>query len=342
LSAGKGEKMSIIRQRSKNLLISGAIGFFIAWIIILLVYLLLVRGNQKIIDNLRIEHQAEETVTKEEEIPMTKVIVLNSAREKDTIITMDMLQGYELETALVPEHAMRDAEVIVGKKLAIDLDANTILSEGFLMEVDAYRTDLETVEITNIRIPENLQVSDRINLRIHYPTGQDYTLVENKKVTYINEDRSGFYIPLSEEEILSFSSGREDANIYQGTEVYVTKEKTQTVYSMPEEALVYDAYPLNPNAQALSQKDRFDEELLGAREVLDESLILFFDQESERYAYALNKEMEDEENNLEEGSDQTQDPNKKTKEDNKEDAKLNEEKNIGEEEIEKEQGDFDF
>ncbi len=290
--------MSIIRQRSKNLIVSGLIGFICGLIVVLLIYLIGIKGNIQVIEWILNDSQLEVMTMSEpvpEEVVQTdKVIMLKGTIKKDTIISEGMLAITEVVSMNIPQNYSQKMEDLLGKKALIDIDASTILTTSMVEQLDVFQVSFETLEIQNVHYPDILSIGQPINMRIHYPTGQDYTVVENKTIVHIDQENKSFFINLTEEEILSYSSAKEDKNIYPGTELYITIEgqgrvstegESQVVKDAYKNGLIYSIYPLNPNVLALSQVKNYNAQLLEDRVALDLSLKAFFDLNSERFSY---------------------------------------------------------
>jgi len=289
--------MSIIRQRKKNLILSGFIGFFAALIMLLTVYVIFLRGQESFVQFLLSDNQYQviNQEAKSEKVEKIKVYTVVADMEEATVITRDMLRAVEVDRQLLANTVMTDLEEIVGKKTCLRLSAKTFITKNMLKEASSYDIPYEIVEISGLKVPEILTVSDKINLRIHYPSGQDYTVINDKEVLHINNEENSFYIPMSQEEILAYSSAIEDENLYTGTKLYVTKiaiaerliDKEDQSYQLIGRENDYPAYPLNPNAQHLSLLRKSDIDLFNSRMILDESLKEFFDQEGFLYNYDL-------------------------------------------------------
>lgn len=292
--------MSIIRQRSKNLIFSGLIGFMSGLIVVLLVYMIGIRGNIKVIEWILNDSQLEVmTMSEPVEEPVVikeKAVVLNTSVTKGTIITEDMLKVVDIESSNLPSSYYQVTKDLIGEKALIDLEALMIVTDGMTEKRNVFQVSYETLEIVSVHYPDILAIGQSINMRIHYPTGQDYTILENKNVVHIDPENKSFFVNLNEEEILSYSSAKEDKNIYPGTELYITIEGRGNVavdeengdqLTAYERGLVYDEYPLNPNVLALSQVKNFDAVLLDERVILDLSLKEFFDLNSERFSYEI-------------------------------------------------------
>lgn len=299
--------MSIIRQRSKNLIFSGLIGFISGLIVVLMVYMVGIRGNVKVIEWILNDSQLEVMTMSEPVdepvIAKEKVVRLKTSLLKDSIITEDMLETVEVEASNVPTNHIRDIQKLIGEKTLIDLEPLTTMTKSMTERTNVYQVSFETLEIQNVHYPDILAIGQCINMRIHYPTGQDYTILENKNIIHIDPINKSFFVDLTEEEILSYSSAIEDKNIYPGTQLYITIEgngkitlmdASQHLVSAYKNGLTYDSYPLNPNVLALSQVKNFDTILLDERVVLDLSLKEFFDLNSERFSYEIKLQEKDE------------------------------------------------
>lgn len=295
--------MSVIRQRRKNMIVSGLVGFLLAVIVLILMYLFWIRGNEVIMNVILRDSNYKVTAIKSvpEEVVKKKVYTLTNGLAQGEIITGDKILALELEERLVPESAVVNKEDLLNKKAKIDLGSMIVICNSMIEEEMVYTVDREIVEIHDVRIPEILSVGDRVNVRIHYPAGQDYTVVEDKEILHIDPEESSFFITLSAEEILNYSSAKEDENLYAGANLYLTQlsqEKEDMTQNKHELNVVlgkdsYSIYPLNPNAQNLSLVHQYNQDLLEARMLLDASLLEFFDQEGFLYHYEIAEEPED-------------------------------------------------
>jgi hypothetical protein len=288
--------MSLIRQRTKNLIAAGFIGFFVAISLLSLLSIFILRGNASVIEWILADNslQVIKALPKEEEVPKIGVYLLTEAVSKDQVITQRMLKRVDLLETIVPPNAVVDMNQVLNKKATMDLEVNTLLSHQFIREPELVEANLELVEITDIRIPQLVAVGDSINLRIHFPTGQDYVVLRNKKVEFLDGEQKAFYISMNEEEILAYSSAREDILLYPGTLFYLSKEIQEIIHSVTQGTqeisplvTTYSKYPLNPNALQLSSKfsDAF---VMQHRKDLDTSLTQFYAQEGSRFTYVIN------------------------------------------------------
>lgn len=298
--------MSFIRKRQKNILLAGISGFFVALMLLSVTYFIFIRGNVAAIDWLLEDSQLEVNTmpnTMELEIPqevvMADVYTLIEGVAVDTVIEEQMIMKLSIEDRFVPRNAFRDKEEIVGKKASIDIDSIMILTESMLFETGTDYIVSQTAEIQNIHVPDLLQVGDDVNLRIHFPSGQDYVVIEGKEVLKIHEEYNGLYLDLWEDEILAYSSALVDCQIYPGTYLYLTKQ--QWIIG-DENSTSFSQYPVNPNVWTLAANSVLDKtenerlingelnweesgNVLLERMFLDISLSEYYDDDFVKYRY---------------------------------------------------------
>ncbi len=273
--------MSIIRQRHKNLIMAGSIGFFIAMIILILVYVTVIRGNPAAVNFLLKDSQLKITQQKTEPVTKTKVYTLIENVEKETLVTREMLMALNVDNQLLPDNYFEDISDIVGKTTAISLSSKTILTQNMVYLAGQEDLSGEILEIEIGRIPEIIQIGDRVNLRIHFPTGHNYTLLKSKEVLHLNQDLQVVFLELTPYEILAYSSALEDCARYSGAKLMMTKSMGESEEAISEDEL----YPLNPNVLAMNHSlDKWSQRL-DKRQTLDDSLSFMFEQNSSPYNY---------------------------------------------------------
>lgn len=273
--------MSIIRQRHKNLIMAGSIGFTIAMIILILVYVTLIRGNPTAVNLLLKDSQLKITQQKSEPVKKTKVYTLIEDIEKDTLITREMLMAVNVDDQLLPDNCFEDLEEILGKTTAIPLSSKTILTHNMFDSGHDEDWNGEILEIEIGRIPEIIQIGDMVNLRIHFPTGHNYTILKSKEILHLNQELQVVFLELTPYEILAYSSAMEDCARYSGAKLMMTKSIGESDATISDE----DLYPLNPNVLAMNHSlDKWSQRL-DKRQTLDDSLGYLFDQNSSPYDY---------------------------------------------------------
>ena len=117
--------------------------------------------------------------------------------------------------------------------------------------------DLRKQEYNMITLPSKLENGDYIDIRITFPTGQDYLVVSKKKVVSCDEDT--VWLELSEDEIILLNNAIVESYVVIGYNLYATtyvepglQAKATPTYPISE--AVQQAMQNNPNllAQAIS------------------------------------------------------------------------------------------
>ncbi len=111
----------------------------------------------------------------------------------------------------------------------IDAKANTIISQSMIARADdVISDDVRKAEYNTVILPIDLMTGDYVDIRLMFPSGQNFIVVSKKIVTI--PDVNGEYIPntiqmdLSEEEILAMSSAIVEDWMMQGSAMlYATK-----------------------------------------------------------------------------------------------------------------------
>lgn len=171
--------------------------------------------------------------------------------EKGELISEDMLtKVYVSEAAhaedivLIP-HLTKEKEYVLYAKT--DLMANTVLTKSMVYEEENITHDVREAEYSFVEIPTNIDENKYIDLRIQFPSGEDYILLSKKKI----KDLSGITLRLDvlEDEILSVSSAIVDAYL-ENAKIYAIPYLDE---HMQDKAI--ETYPLKENVLALLKED---------------------------------------------------------------------------------------
>ncbi|MDD1505220.1 hypothetical protein PVA17_21090 [Lysinibacillus sp. CNPSo 3705] len=177
-------------------------------------------------------------------------LALNRKVEKGEQITEAML-----EPVYVPKGAAAGDRILNNTFEAgdtpyfakTDLTANTILTESIVYAEEMITNDIREGEYSFIELPSKLQVDKYVDIRIQFPSGDDFVLFAKKKV----KDVQGvtMWVDVDEGEIMTMSSAIVDA--------YVSGAK---IYAMPyvDEHMQQNSemtYPVKLNVKELIQKD---------------------------------------------------------------------------------------
>ncbi len=189
---------------------------------------------------------------------------------KGTILTEDVNVMLQENLTGLPEGMYLQADDL-GSVLLIDVDAYTPIMASMATK-EKIENDTREYEIGVASLMVNQQENDYVDIRIMFPTGEDYIVVSKVRVKGLLLENSIFYTDLSESEILTLSSATVDAYTIPGTQMYVTRYladslqekavpnypvRTETITLMSSDPNVLDTakQTLNSNArQAMEQK----------------------------------------------------------------------------------------
>lgn len=243
--------MSSIRQRTKNLIFAGATGVLVSAIVFSSLGLY---GYNKLIKHQDIvlleykEKLSEAEKFKNEQLKQKQKVVMATLDIKaGEILTEDMFRLGELPIDSVPDNIITDINEVVGKVTKIDISQNGAVIPTMLYEAGITPRDLRAAEYTIISLPTKLKKDDYIDVRISFPTGEDYTVLGKKKVQDLSIGT--VWLDVNEQEILTMSSAIIDAYLNDG-EIY------SLVYKDPEmQQEPYINYPVNINVLDLMLND---------------------------------------------------------------------------------------
>lgn len=213
-----------IRLRTKKLIYSGLIGAAIMAVICGIIVYLFYQHTQEKQYQLQKEYEAKakklEDTVRQSEIAYSLAVDVESGQE----ITEDMLVDIYVPAAGASEDRFLKQWITEdGSKkyyAKTDLKASTILTKAMLYQDKPITKDIREGEYSFIELPTNLKPGDFIDIRIQFPTGDDFILLSKKEV----KDLSGLtvWFDVDEGEILTMSSAVVDA--------YVEQAK---IYAMP-------------------------------------------------------------------------------------------------------------
>lgn len=242
--------MSKIRVRQKKFIFAGLVGAVAMLIICLIAGLL---GYNALSNN-----QKDERITYEKELLAAQEQLKKTQTEQQEIFAFkaDMPAGTVIKTedlyrVAYPKSAVpadyADLQMAVGKITKISVIKNTPILKSMYFEEEKTPNDLRDQEFKVIELPTKTKASDYVDVRIKFPTGQDYIVLSKKKV----DDRLGnmVWYKMDEKEILMMSSAIVDAYINDAT-IYALN------YSDPymQEAAIVN-YPPNEKVTNLIKSD---------------------------------------------------------------------------------------
>lgn len=183
------------------------------------------------------------------------------------VLARDMSAGEQLTKDALTSCMVR---LPVSQNIAVNADisaltgsyAKTALKKGRIVTSDLFYEDASLLErnryleVTDFTLPEALRKKDLIDVRISFPNGEDFIVLEKQPVLSLltetfNDEVSvrGISLCLSEEELLRLSSARVDKALYDGTYLYAV------IYQADFEHAAETTYPVNPDVFTLMQWD---------------------------------------------------------------------------------------
>lgn len=292
--------MPIIRQRSKKLLYAGFVGAGCMGAIL--------AGGFYFIQNDSANRHAEEKDKFQQRIQWLEASQLDDMKSMRTawvplkdipagqFINSGDLREIRLPLDASPDNLPVNKEEVTGKGTKIELRKGTPITLGMLFSEEATPKDLRNREMKSIYLPSNLKQQDVVDIRIQFPTGQDYIVLSKKRIDKLSSP--AFWTTLSEQEILLFSSAIVDAYIHKASLyalTYVEPEmQDKAVPNYPPNQEVIKLIKSDPNIVKKAEKQlessvrtALDQDLSKTNQVdqineVNESDYIF-DQESQTY-----------------------------------------------------------
>lgn len=151
---------------------------------------------------------------------------------------------------------MADSKAIIGKHVKTALKKGTLIQPDLIYEGEVNQDDLRIKELSCLKLPQQIQENEYIDIRIGFPDGEDYVVVKHKKVLALLVDEEskttlGIRLELSEEEILRISAACIDVNAYKNTQLYAIEYKADfqkaAKHNYPINQKVFDLLQWDPN-----------------------------------------------------------------------------------------------
>lgn len=118
--------------------------------------------------------------------------------------------------------AINTLDLLVGRRLKINVSQKTTLTSEMLVDLDGMPSDdLRLEEFTMISLPSDVLEGDYIDVRILFPTGEDFTVLVGKNVKKCTDNT--IFLELTEDDVLTMGSAIVEAYLYEGTKIYATK-----------------------------------------------------------------------------------------------------------------------
>lgn len=103
----------------------------------------------------------------------------------------------------------------------VDLKAGTIITEDMLYEEGKETVaDTRVQEINTLVLPTQLLAGDYVDIRLRFPSGENYIVIAKKRVLQANADT--IWVELSEAETLILDNAIVESYIVEGSKLYAT------------------------------------------------------------------------------------------------------------------------
>ncbi len=271
--------MSIIRQRRKNLILSGMLGFLIGCFALVALGVVF-RGQLFTYFGIELNQVQEAPV-------LATTWVAAKPIAKGTIIEVDHLMQVEVPIETMVKPHFSDSDDLIGKQTIMDIDTYMPLTSPMFLEEALIDQNLRLYEMSFIELPYHLAIGDTVDVRITFPTGQSYVVLSKKEVRAFERSAQSVHsglltLALDEEEVLRMSSTLVDIYTAEGTTVYLAKyvdgdnQKAATV-NYPVNVHVQRLLLDNPNVLEMPNLAEVSKE----REKLKEALALIIDQDNQ-------------------------------------------------------------
>jgi len=273
--------MSIIRQRTKNLFMAGCVGVILCLVVTLVLSLVF---REEILEYLATTVQEEQ-----QEVFTYPIVVASKSLKKGHILTNEDVTLSLMGAEKPITSGYGETSLLIGKKLLMDVDENLPLTPPMFMETALVNKNLRIYEFGFIELPYLLEDTDVVDVRIAFPTGQDYIVLAKKSIQSFERSRDQVHVglldlALEEEEVLRMSSAMVDTYLTEGTRVYLVKyvnpdQQASSVVNYPVNQSVLALYMENPNIFEVPKT----EQVLSKRRVLDASLLTLLDETGVRF-----------------------------------------------------------
>lgn len=181
-------------------------------------------------------------------VPKQTVITVSHPVKLGDVITEEDIVEMEVEEERIPLGSFTQKEEVLGKKAWTRLEPKVVLNQDlFYSENIDFMQNLQ--EVTLVKLPENLEIGDYIDLRIQFPSGHDYCVLSHKQVGSKNIELNQITLGLNEEERVRLGSAKTDALTFDNTYLYLTIYPKGV--EMPNTAV---RYPVSGSVQKLYEE----------------------------------------------------------------------------------------
>ncbi|WP_025685268.1 SAF domain-containing protein [Paenibacillus maysiensis] len=207
--------MSKLRKSSKQKLYAGCIGAGIVGVVFAS-YLII---NTHQLNDVRKQAEAEAAqkwkgYEQEQRTAKKGWVVVRDISPGEQITPSD-LKGITVPRSQAPANLVAGKNEASGSTAKIELKKGSVLTSAMITAEEPTPKDLRNRELKVVVLPNSLKAGDEVDIRIQFPTGQDYILLAKKKISKL--EGSVIWVTLNEQEILLLSSGIVDAYLHKAS-----------------------------------------------------------------------------------------------------------------------------
>lgn len=287
--------MNPMKRRVRN---SFLIGFLCALIIMALIVMLLLYKMQDLKQNYqKLESQQKEVYVADEYIQSGAEVTISSfKREK----VQTSISDNEMVRPADFQQENEDGSITDKTIVAVsNIPKGTIITKELLEEIENKTTnDQRLQEYNMIVLPTKLAADDYIDIRIQFPTGEDYIVVSKKKV--VETDEKTIWMNMNEDEILMLGNAIVEAYTTEGCKLYATtyikaglQEAAVPTYVVSKE--VMSIIGTNPNIRSEARDGLYaryhDQEQVQVRERIDKTLSPYIGSQNSAVESGLQQEL---------------------------------------------------
>ncbi len=234
--------MSKLRKSSKQKLYAGCIGAGMVGIIFVSYLMVNTHQMSEIRKQAEVEAEQKWKLNKQEQrTAKTGWVVVRDISPGEQITSKD-LKGIKVPGSQAPSNLLANRSEVSGTIAKIELKKGSVLTTAMITADEPTPKDLRNRELKVVVLPSSLKSGDEVDIRIQFPTGQDYILLSKKKISRL--EGSIVWVTMNEQEILSLSSAIVDAYLHKASIYALT-------YVDPQfQPKAIPTYP--PNAQVLA------------------------------------------------------------------------------------------
>ena len=182
----------------------------------------------------------------------TNIFVLNSDVGAGEVIDEKSLSKRTVSSSDRLDVSVVEISDIAGMCAKIALPAGSVMTPDLVYPGPGIKDDERIIDLNNVVLPYDLKEGDIIDIRISFPTGEDYVVVKHKDVCSLiteAEEVTGLAVSATEQEILRISSAGVDTEKYADTVLYGVRYRGD--FQQP----AAEFYPVNPEVFDLMEWD---------------------------------------------------------------------------------------